>query len=111
MVAGWLPPPCPTGRGGCGDGEELFLGILQCGCERGELGGELGGRQGRKGGGEGKKGLVLCLQSVFSWVFTFSLPPLPQYFLTTFLILTSLTWCSFPSFLRLEKAFAECGKK
>lgn len=30
---GWLPPRCPAGRGSLGDVVELFLGLLQCGCE------------------------------------------------------------------------------
>lgn len=108
MVAGWLPPPCPTGRGSCSDGEELFLGILQCGCERGT--GEPGGRDGRKDGGEGKKVLGPVSAECILLGFHFLTAFFATYFLTTFLILTFLAWCSFPPFSDWKKPFQNVAR-
>lgn len=104
---GWLPPRCPTGRGSLGDAEELFLGVLQCGCERGT--GEPGERrlQGEPGEGAGARWenrwrerggrIESCVHRVCPLGFAFSCCRL-CYFLTTFLILRFLSWCSSPPF-------------
>lgn len=68
----------------------------------------------RGGGGEedagaGGKDRVLCLQSMFSWVFIFLPSSLLRPKHLSYVEVSLLV--QFPSFLRLKEAFAECGKK
>lgn len=70
--------------------------------------------RGRGGGGEedagaGGKDRVLCLQSMFSWVFIFLPSSLLRPKHLSYVEVSLLV--QFPSFLRLKEAFAECGKK